>query len=56
VAFPYYGTLVNVTCATAACTQYQFANRTGSTVTAPTEGVNLNGSLWAVRFGARVKF
>jgi hypothetical protein len=56
VAFPYYGTLVNVTCATAACTQYQFANRTGTTVTAPTEGVNLNGSLWAVRFGARVKF
>jgi hypothetical protein len=56
VAFPYYGTLVNVTCATAACTQYQFANRTGATVTAPTEGVNLNGSLWAIRFGARVKF
>ena len=56
VAFPYYGTLVNVTCATAACTQYQFANRTGTTVTAPTEGVNQNGSLWAVRFGARVKF
>ncbi len=56
VAFPYYGTLVNVTCATAACTQYQFANRSGTTVTAPTEGVNLNGSLWAVRFGARVKF
>ncbi len=56
VGFPYYGTLVNVTCATAACTQYQFANRLGTTVTAPTEGVNLNGSLWAVRFGARVKF
>ena len=56
VGFPYYGTLVNVTCATAACTQYQFANRSGTTVTAPTEGVNLNGSLWAVRFGARVKF
>lgn len=56
VGFPYYGTLVNVICATAACTQYQFANRSGTTVTAPTEGVNLNGSLWAVRLGARVKF
>lgn len=56
VGFPYYGTLVNVTCATAACTQYQFANRSGTRVTAPTEGVNLNGSLWALRLGARVKF
>ncbi|WP_310475780.1 TonB-dependent receptor domain-containing protein [Sandarakinorhabdus sp.] len=56
VAFPGYGTVVNVTCATAACTQYQFANRTGTTVTAPVQGVNLNGSLWALRLGARVKF
>jgi hypothetical protein len=56
VAFPYYGTLVNVTCATPACTQYQFANRSGTTFQAPNQGVNLNGSLWALRLGARVKF
>jgi hypothetical protein len=56
VAFPYYGTLVNVTCATTACTQYTFNNRSGTTFAAPTQGVNLNGSLWSVRFGARVKF
>jgi hypothetical protein len=66
VAFPYYGTAVNVVClqtpggATATvsqpCQQYQFANRAGTTFQAPTQGVNLNGSLWAVRFGARVKF
>jgi hypothetical protein len=56
---------VNVTCLQAdgtaasgaqACARYQYANRSGTTVTAPTEGVNLNGSLWAIRFGARVKF
>ncbi|WP_372914628.1 TonB-dependent receptor domain-containing protein [Sandarakinorhabdus sp.] len=56
VAFPGYGTLVNVTCSTPACTAYQFANRTGTTFAAPTQGVNLNGSLWAIRLGARVKF
>jgi hypothetical protein len=56
VAFPGYGTLVNVTCSTPACTAYQFANRSGTTVTAPVQGVNLNGSLWALRLGARVKF
>ncbi len=56
VAFPGYGTLVNVTCATTACTQYSFANRSGTTFAAPTQGVNLNGSLWAIRFGARVRF
>ncbi len=67
VAFPYYGTTVNVVClqtagGTAAtlpsqpCAQYQFQNRAGTTFTEPTRGVNLNGSLWALRFGARVKF
>jgi len=65
VAFPYYGNLVNVTCLQAdgtaasgaqACARYPYANRSGTTETAPTEGVNLNGSLWAIRFGARVKF
>ncbi|WP_353216375.1 TonB-dependent receptor [Sandarakinorhabdus sp.] len=57
VAFPGYGTVANVTCATVACTQYQFANRSNTGVfLPPTEGVNLNGSLWAIRFGARVKF
>jgi hypothetical protein len=67
VAFPYYGTLVNVTCLSSAggaaatlptqpCAQYQFANRSGSTVTAPNQGIDLRGSLWGVRFGARLKF
>jgi hypothetical protein len=59
VGFPYYGTLVNVTCVTQGtntCAQYQYANRTGTTFQAPAEAVNLNGSLWAVRFGARITF
>ncbi len=71
VAFPYYGTLVNVRCLATpgvvgtavtvatvgqACQQFEYSNRSGNTVTAPTEGVNLNGSLWAIRFGARIKF
>lgn len=59
VGFPYYGTLVNVTCVaqgTNSCAQYQYANRTGTTFQAPAEAVNLNGSLWAVRFGVRLTF
>nr|MCU0729460.1 TonB-dependent receptor [Sphingopyxis sp.] len=56
VAFPYYGTLVNVSCATPACTQYVFANRAGTTFQAPQQAVQLNGSLWAIRFGVRVRF
>lgn len=56
VAFPYYGTLVNVTCANTACTQYQYANRSSAGFSPPTKAVNLNGSLWAVRFGMRVRF
>lgn len=59
VGFPYYGTLVNVTCVaqgTNGCAQYQYSNRSGTTFAAPAEAVQLNGSLWAVRFGVRVSF
>jgi outer membrane receptor for ferrienterochelin and colicin len=56
VPFPYYGTLVNVTCTTPACTQYTFANRAGTTFAEPARGIQLNSSLWALRFGVRVKF
>jgi outer membrane receptor for ferrienterochelin and colicin len=56
VAFPYYGTLVNVACTTSACTQYVYSNRVGTTFAAPTQAVQLNSSLWALRFGIRVKF
>jgi hypothetical protein len=56
VAFPYYGTLVNVTCGNAACSSYTYANRSGTTFVPPAQGVNLNGSLWGIRLGARVKF
>ena len=59
VGFPYYGTLVNVTCVTQGtntCARYQYANRTGTTFAAPAEAVNLNGSLWSVRFGVRLTF
>lgn len=59
VGFPYYGTLVNVTCVAQganSCAQYQYANRSGTTFQRPAEAVQLNGSLWAVRFGVRVRF
>jgi hypothetical protein len=56
VAFPYFGTLVNVTCANAACSQYSYSNTAGTTFAPPTQGVDLRGSLWGIRFGARVKF
>jgi hypothetical protein len=56
VGFPYYGTLVNVACATPACAQYVYSNRTGTTFAAPTQGVQINSSLWALRFGIRAKF
>jgi hypothetical protein len=57
--------LVNVTCqqpggapATVAqpCATYQYSNRSAGGFQAPNEGVNLNGSLWAIRFGARIVF
>lgn len=56
VAFPYYAPLVNVTCSNAACDQYVYSNRSGSTFTPPAEAVNLTGSLWSLRLGARVRF
>lgn len=69
VAFPYFGTLVNVSCVatptagaannttpTQACAQYRYSNRTGTTVTAPTETLYRNPSLWQIRVGARIKF
>ncbi|GGE00740.1 Oar protein [Polymorphobacter glacialis] len=70
VAFPYYGTLVNVSCVSVAgsatapnntapsqpCAQYRYANVSGSTVTAPAQTLFQNQSLWGIRVGARVKF
>lgn len=64
VAFPYFGTLVNVRCtgftgastAANACTQYQYSNLSGTTFTPPAQAVNFSGSLWAVRFGVKVRF
>ncbi|MBU7578922.1 MAG: TonB-dependent receptor [Porphyrobacter sp.] len=62
VGFPYTAPLVNVTClqtvggaaATSAaqpCAQYRY-----SSFRAPNEATNINGSLWGVRFGVRVRF
>jgi hypothetical protein len=69
VAFPYFGTLVNVSCVPSVgstgaannspaqpCAQYRYSNRSGATVTAPTETLFQNQSLWQIRVGARVKF
>ena len=69
VAFPYYGTLVNVSCVPTAgstglantlptqpCAQYRYSNRNGTTVTEPTQTLFQNQSLWQIRVGARVKF
>lgn len=57
VGFPYYATLANVACDNnTTCGQYVYSNVRGSTFRSPSENVNLNGSLWGVRFGARVKF
>ena len=69
VAFPYYGTLVNVSCvptagstgpanavSTLPCAQYRYSARSGAAVTAPTETLFQNQSLWQIRVGARVKF
>jgi hypothetical protein len=38
------------------CAQYEFSNRQGNTFTPPIENVQLNASLWGVRFGVRVVF
>ncbi|WP_033922309.1 TonB-dependent receptor [Sphingomonas sp. 37zxx] len=56
VAFPYYGTLVNVTCANAPCSQYVYANRQSGGFQAPQQVVNLAPSLWALRIGGRIRF
>jgi hypothetical protein len=59
VAFPYYGTLVNVSCVAVGanpCGRYQYANRSGSTVGAPLTPANTNASLWQIRFGGRIRF
>jgi hypothetical protein len=56
VGFPYNAPIVNVTCSNAACDQYVYANRSGTTFRAPTEATQINGSLWGVRFGVRVRF
>ena len=67
VGFPYTASVVNVTCLQAAapsgtagtaatnasqpCAQYRY-----SSFRAPNEATNINGSLWGVRFGVRVRF
>jgi len=67
VGFPYNAPVVNVSCLTAAggstvatvaqpCAQYRFENRTGTTFRAPIEATDIRGSLWGVRFGARIRF
>jgi hypothetical protein len=69
VAFPYYGTVVNVSCVptagstgsantlpTQACAQYRYSNRSGTAVTEPVKALFQNQSLWQIRVGARVRF
>jgi hypothetical protein len=62
VGFPYTASLVNVTCLQTVggaaattpgqpCAQYRY-----SSFRAPNEATNINGSLWGVRFGVRVRF
>ncbi|WP_086608469.1 TonB-dependent receptor [Erythrobacter donghaensis] len=54
VGFPYTASVVSVACvasATEPCAQYRY-----SSFRAPNEATNINGSLWGVRFGVRVKF
>ncbi len=56
VGFPYTAAVANVACSNAACDQFVFSNRSGTTFQAPVEATNINGSLWGVRFGVRVAF
>ncbi|MCM0000641.1 MAG: TonB-dependent receptor [Erythrobacter sp.] len=70
VGFPYAAQVVNATCLTAPqgtpgsatataaqpCAQYLYSNRSGTSFAAPVEATQINGSLWGVRFGVRVKF
>ena len=62
VGFPYTSPVVNVQClqtpggaptanAGQPCAQYRYSN-----FRAPNEATNINGSLWGVRFGVRVRF
>jgi hypothetical protein len=62
VGFPYTASLVNVTCLQTVggaaattpgqpCAQYRY-----SSFRAPNEATNINGSLWGIRFGVRVRF
>ncbi|AUX68819.1 hypothetical protein CHX26_04215 [Porphyrobacter sp. HT-58-2] len=62
VGFPYTAPVVNVQCLQAVggaatanagqpCAQYRFSN-----FRAPNEATQINGSLWGVRFGVRVRF
>ncbi len=62
VGFPYTAAVVNVQCLQAVggaaattpaqpCAQYRY-----SSFRAPNEATNINGSLWGVRFGVRVRF
>lgn len=62
VGFPYTAAVVNVQCLQTAggaaattpaqpCAQYRYSN-----FRAPNEATNINGSLWGVRFGVRVRF
>lgn len=54
VGFPFMAPVVNVSCADAACTQYQYDNRTGGFD--PRLATQPIPSLWGVRFGVRVTF
>lgn len=56
VGFPFMAPLVNVSCADAACTQYEYANRSGAGFQEPQFVTQPISSLWGVRFGIRVAF
>jgi hypothetical protein len=62
VPFPYYGTLVNVSCVAVGanpCGRYRYSNRgTGANATAgaPAQTLTPNASLWQLRLGGRISF
>ena len=51
VGFPYFAPLVQVSCANAACSQYQYQN-----FRAPNEQLQTRVSLYQIRIGARFEF
>jgi hypothetical protein len=51
VSFPYAASIVDVFCATPACTQYRYAN-----FREPVQNLNQGASLWQLRIGARYSF